>query len=68
MDIAALEKLTGRQFNAAEQNEISEHQRRSYRWTFLVSGLTHPKFIDVVGQLSGEGSSKIAAAAGALAA
>ena len=42
MDIAALEAATGRRFTETEKAEIRDHQRRSYRWTFLVSGLEHP--------------------------
>jgi hypothetical protein len=48
--------------------EIRAHQQRAYRWTFLVSGLQHPKFVRIVEQLTNEGSEKIAAAAQALAA
>ena len=68
MDIAALEAATGRSFTDAERTEINEYQRRSYRWTFQVSGLEHPEFIEIVDQLTSEGSGKIAGAAEALAA
>ncbi|MDE0725319.1 MAG: hypothetical protein OSB82_02445 [Alphaproteobacteria bacterium] len=68
LDIAALEAATKRTLTEAERAEIVEAQRRSYRWTFIVSGLEHPKFMEVVDQLTNEGSGKIAGAAEALAA
>ncbi len=68
LDITALEAATKRSFSAQERAEITTCQRRSYRWTFIVSGLEHPKFMEVVAQLTNEGSDKIAGAAKALAA
>jgi hypothetical protein len=44
------------------------HQRRAYRWTVLVSGLQHPSFVRIVGQLTTGGEGKLASAARALAA
>ena len=49
-----------------EKSEIRTAQQRSYRWTFLVSGLEHPKFIEIVSELTDTGHAKIAAAAAAL--
>ena len=68
LDIETLEKRSGRSFTDVERQEIRAHQQRAYRWTFLVSGLQHPKFVGIVEQLTNEGSEKIAAAAEALAA
>ena len=68
MDIAALEGATGRSFTEDEKAEIREHQTRSYRWTFIVSGLEHPRFVETVGDVTGGGQRKIADAAAALAA
>jgi len=68
MDIDALEAITNRRFTDDERDEIRTHQRRSYRWTFLVSGLDHPMFKQIVGELTADGSAKIAGAAEALAA
>jgi hypothetical protein len=68
MDIEALEGATGRTFSGDEKDEIRTHQRRAYRWTFLVSGLEHPKFVKIVSELTDAGSEKIASAAKALAA
>ncbi len=68
MDIEALESVTGRRFSDSEKTEIRTHQRRSYRWTFIVSGLEHPQFVETVGEVTDAGKGKIAEAATALAA
>lgn len=68
MDIDALAKAARRTFTEEEKEEIRTHQRRAYRWTFLVSGLEHPNFIKTVGELTAAGAEKIAGAAKALAA
>ncbi len=68
LDIDALQTATGRTFSEVERDEIRTHQRRAYRWTFLVSGLQHPNFVRIVEQLTDTGADKIATAAQALAA
>jgi hypothetical protein len=68
LDIDALAGATGRTFSEAERDDIRTHQRRAYRWTFLVSGLEHPNFVRIVEQLTDTGATKIATAAEALAA
>ena len=68
LDIDALARASGRTFTDGERTEIGAHQQRAYRWTFLVSGLQHPNFVRIVGQLTAGGQDKIAGAARALAA
>ena len=68
MDIEALKMVVGRALSEDDKEEVRTHQRRAYRWTFLVSGLEHPNFVKIVGELTTEGSGKIAGAAQALAA
>jgi hypothetical protein len=68
LDIDAVAEATGRTFTDTEREEIRTHQRRAYRWTFLVSGLRHPNFVRIVEQLTDGGANKLAAAAQALAA
>jgi hypothetical protein len=68
LDIDALARKTGRSFSDAEAEEIRVKQRRAYRWTFLVSGLSHPNFVGIVDELTSKGVDKIAAAAHAMAA
>ena len=68
LDIDALERSIGRVLGDTDKAEIRDAQRRAYRWTFLVSGLEHPKFVEIVDQLTIEGRDKIATAARALSA
>jgi hypothetical protein len=68
LDIDALGQAAGRTFTGQERDEIRTHQRRAYRWTFLVSGLRHPKFVGIVERLTTSGTAKLATAAQALAA
>jgi len=66
LDIESLATATGRRFTDVETEEIRTHQRRAYRWTFLVSGLEHPEFAATVGELTPAGARKIGATAKAL--
>ena len=68
LDIDALERSIGRVLSDTDKNEIRTAQQRAYRWTFLVSGLEHPKFVEIVEGLTVNGRNKIAAAALALSA
>jgi hypothetical protein len=68
LDIDSLQAATGRRFSEAERDEIRTHQQRSYRWTFLVSGLEHPNFVTIVEQLTNDGPAKLAQASTALSA
>jgi hypothetical protein len=60
--------FTGRSFSDDDKDEIRAHQRRAYRWTFLVSGLEHPNFVRIVAEVTDSGSDKIAATAETLSA
>lgn len=68
LDLETLGAVTGRDFSEKEKDEIRDHQRRSYRWTFLVSGLEHKNFVQLVNELTETGGQKIAGAAEALSA
>jgi hypothetical protein len=68
LDIEALALSARRSFSDAEKSEIRREQQRTYRWTFLVSGLEHPKFAKIVREITEAGPGKIAAAAQALSA
>ena len=63
LNIESLGKATGRTFTDTEKGEIRESTQRAYRWTFLVSGLEHPSFSKIVGELTKQGAGKIKAAA-----
>ena len=68
LNIESLQKATGRAFTDRERADIRENTQRAYRWTFLVSGLEHPNFVKIVGELTKEGQGKIKAVARSLSA
>ena len=66
LDLVSLEKAIGRTLSDSEKAEIRQHTHRAYRWTFLVSGLEHPKFVQIVSELTSRGPAKLEAVARAL--
>jgi hypothetical protein len=66
LDIGSLERAHRRTFTRGERAEIKQHTLRAYRWTFLVSGLRHPSFVQIVSELTRDGQAKLEAAATAL--
>jgi len=68
LDIDSLHRATGRKYTEGEKAEIKKNLQRGYRWTFIVSGLTHPTFMRIVAELTKEGPRRLDEAARALAA
>jgi hypothetical protein len=68
LDIESLQRATGRTFAEHERAEIKRSIQRAYRWTFLVSGLRHPTFVKIVGELTETGPRRLETAAVALSA
>jgi hypothetical protein len=66
LDLQSLEKASGRILSDADKAEIKQHTQRAYRWTFLVSGLEHPNFVQIVSELTTNGTAKLNAVARAL--
>lgn len=62
-DLEALKRATGRTLNAAERERFLAQQHQANRWTYLGSGLAHPRFLDVLEQLNPEKRAAIEAAA-----
>lgn len=54
LDLAALERATGRTFTADERRQFIEVQLQANRWTYLGSGMSHPKFMEMIGVLNPE--------------
>lgn len=50
LDLESLARATGRTFTESEQQEFLSVQQRSYQWTFIGSGITHPQFIETFKQ------------------
>jgi hypothetical protein len=53
-DLAAFEEATGRKLDELERDEFMRVQHQANRWTYLGTGMTHPKFLEVVGALSSD--------------
>ena len=62
-NIDALERATGRKFSEPERAELEAQQHQAKRWTYLGSGMTHPKFIASLAAMSPTARDRIAAIA-----
>jgi hypothetical protein len=62
-DLAAFEAASGRTLTAAERERFTEVQHQANRWTYIGSGMSHPRFLETLGQLSAEKRAIIEAAA-----
>ena len=62
-DLDNFERAIGRALPAPERSALAESQRRSIHWTFLGSGMTHPKFLSTVTSLAPASSARIRALA-----
>jgi hypothetical protein len=51
LDLASFEAATGRKLTDEDREGFIEAQRKSMRWTFLGSGMTHPRFRATLGQI-----------------
>jgi hypothetical protein len=52
LDLASLERATGRRLAEDEALAFVASQHQANRWTYIGSGMTHPKFLETVGELS----------------
>jgi hypothetical protein len=62
-DLEAFELATGRTLTDEERDEFTEVQHQANRWTYLGTGMTHPKFLESLGRLSPEQRGRIEAIA-----
>jgi len=51
-DLQALQRAAGRNFSKAEEDQFRAVQTQAQRWTYLGSAMTHPKFLETVGEIS----------------
>jgi hypothetical protein len=65
-DLDNLARATGRTLSASERETFAAVQRQGMRWTYLGSGMTHPKFADSLGELLPAGAERVAKMAEAL--
>jgi hypothetical protein len=66
MDLASLARATGRTPSEGEAEHYRAVQRRSYRKTFLTSGMRHSRFRSILAAISPEGAKKVAEVANVL--
>ena len=50
-DLEAFELATGRTLTDAERTEFIDVQLQANRWTFIGSGMVHPKFLETIEKL-----------------
>ena len=66
-DLAAFEAATGRKLEGDERERVRATQIQANRWTFIGSGMTHPRFVTALERVSPAARDRIAAVAPAFA-
>jgi hypothetical protein len=51
-DLEAFERAAGRELSASERQEFIAVQHQANRWTYLGSGMTHPRFLGTLEKMS----------------
>lgn len=51
-DLESLEAATGRTLNEKERETFIEQQHQANRWTYIGTGITHPRFLDTLKQIA----------------
>jgi predicted metal-dependent hydrolase len=60
LDIEAFTRATGRELDEGEKDRVRRAQQRAQRWTFLGSGMTHPRFVASLEALGAEHARRVA--------
>jgi hypothetical protein len=63
LNLDALEEATGRPLNAGLRPVLHDQQHQALRWTYIGSGLGHPKFVASLAAMSPAARDRVAAAA-----
>lgn len=58
-DMQALQRAAGRNLSEPEQEQFRAIQRQALRWTYLGSAMTHPRFLQTVGEISSDARTQI---------
>jgi hypothetical protein len=53
-DLDAFQRATGRTLNATERETFMARQHQANRWTYIGSGMSHPRFLEALEQLNPE--------------
>ncbi|HEX8261924.1 MAG TPA: diiron oxygenase [Allosphingosinicella sp.] len=67
LDIDAFERATGAALGAGERAELNAHLHQALRWTYLGSGMVHPRFTATLAAISPAARDRVAAVAPAFA-
>jgi len=62
-DLESFEAATGRTLTEAERTEFIDVQLQANRWTFIGSGMVHPKFLETMEKLGPENKKRMVEAA-----
>lgn len=60
LNVAALEKATGTTIDPKVRSSLVEQQHQAIRWTYLGTGMTHPKFVATLEAISPAAAARIA--------
>lgn len=63
LDLESFERATGRTLDAEQRERFTTAQHQALRWTYLGSGMLHPRFLDSLGRISPQGRAKVEALA-----
>jgi hypothetical protein len=63
LNLQAFERAAGRTLSEDDRAQFVAQQHQAARWTYLGSGMTHPKFRRTLGQISPEGLARVDAIA-----
>lgn len=63
LDLDAFQRATGRTLSASERERFLAQQHQANRWTYLGSGMSHPRFLESLGRLNAAKRAAIEAAA-----
>lgn len=61
-DLDALQRAGGRRLSAPERESFRAGQLAAQRWTFMGSGMLHPRFLETVASISPEAARRLAEA------
>jgi hypothetical protein len=59
-DLESFERATGRRLTESQRDEFVEVQHQANRWTYIGSGMIHPKFVEMLDMLDPEQRDRIA--------
>lgn len=63
LDVPSLENKLGRKFDDAQRKAIIANQHKGYVKTFLLVGMTHPQFVDIIQRIDARSAGDIASKA-----